>query len=413
MGCVEGPYRFFPKWFWVVYSLVPVLLALAVAVQRDALVPPRWPAVVAGLATLPWLLELFGIRPVRWSPAITQLLSAAVVLVAVLGLLLSPVEVDAAPFFLVYLAATASLLAPAWVSAVTTAASVVLLVTLDIAGQFNDVFVWVLGIIVAWAGGAAVARQERLIDELRAAQAQLAARAAADERQRIAREIHDVIAHSLAVTMLHLTGARMAMHRDPEDAEAALLRAEQLGRQSLAEIRRTVGLLGDEVTGVAAPPPCAADIVPLVREFAAAGLVVDLEVSGDADALTPGTGLGLYRIAQESLANVTEHAPGARASVQLSVGNGTAHLRVWNEVHAPPRPHADLDRHGICGMQERAALLGGSLQRGLAQKDGLSRWICRVTTCWHDSSAARRRSGTRAGGSASYLALRRGIRDRG
>ena len=247
---------------------------------------------------------------------------------------------------------------------VITAASVALLVTLDVAGQFNDVFVWVLGIIFAWAAGAALAKQERLIDELRAAQAQLAARAAADERQRIAREIHDVIAHSLAVTMLHLTGARMALHRDPQDAEAALLRAEQLGRQSLAEIRRTVGLLGHEGTGVAAPLPCAADIVPLVREFAAAGLVVDLEVSGDADALAPGTGLGLYRIAQESLANVTKHAPGARASVQLNVDDGTARLRVWNEVHAPMRHPADLDRHGIRGMQERATLLGGSLRAG-------------------------------------------------
>jgi signal transduction histidine kinase len=348
-----------------VHAIVPVLLALAIAIQRDALVPPRWPALVAGLAALPWVLELVGVRPPRrWSAATVRLLYSAVVLGAVLALILSPVRVDVAPFFLVYLAATASLMAPPWTSAVTTAASIALLVSLDLAGEFDDIFVWVLGIVAAWLGGAVGAKQQKLIDELRAAQAQLAARAAADERQRIAREIHDVIAHSLAVTMLHLTGARMALHRDPEDTEAALLRAEQLGRQSLADIRRTVGLLGREATGVAPALPDAADIVPLVREFASAGLDVDLELSGDANTLAPGTGLGLYRIAQESLANVGKHAPGAKASVQLSVGNGTARLRVWNEVQAPTRQPADLDGHGIRGMQERAALLGGTLHAG-------------------------------------------------
>ena len=103
-------------------------------------------------------------------------------------------------------------------------------------------------------------RADALIDHLKAAQAGLAERAAADERQRIAREIHDVVAHSLAVTMLHLTGARLALHRDPKEAEAALLEAERLGRESLAEIRRTVGLLAPEGTGTAAPMPTAADI---------------------------------------------------------------------------------------------------------------------------------------------------------
>jgi signal transduction histidine kinase len=233
----------------------------------------------------------------------------------------------------------------------------------------------VLGIIFAWAAGAALAKQERLIDELRAAQAQLAARAAADERQRIAREIHDVIAHSLAVTMLHLTGARMALHRDPQDAEAALLRAEQLGRQSLAEIRRTVGLLGHEATGVAAPLPCAADIVPLVREFAAAGLVVDLDVSGDAEALAPSTGLGLYRIAQESLANVTKHAQ-VRASVQLNVDDGTARLRVERSACADASS-CDLDRHGYAGCRS-ARRSWWLTPRGSCAEGWSSRRVCRV-----------------------------------
>src|SRR5207237_7269040 len=126
-------------------------------------------------------------------------------------------------------------------------------------------------------------------------------------RQRIAREIHDVVAHSLAVTMLHLTGARLALHRDPKEAEQALLEAERLGRESLAEIRRTVGLLAPEGTGTAAPMPTAVDIPQLVREFEAAGLDVDFELTCDAHALARATGLGLYRVAQESLSKAVWH----------------------------------------------------------------------------------------------------------
>ena len=358
----------FPQWFRVGHAVVPLLLAVAIAIQRDALVPPRLPALVALLATLPWLLELLrllGLRIPSRNRARAHLIDAAVVLGAVLILVVTPQPVDVAPFFLVYLAATASIDAPRWAAMTSTAASIALLVMLDLLGEFNDVFVWVLGILAAWGGGAIAARQHRLIEELHAANTQLAARAAADERRRIAREIHDVIAHSLAVTMLHLTGARMALRRDPDDAEAALLLAEQLGRRSMAEIRRTVGLLGDDPTGdrAVAPLPGAAEIEPLVREFAAAGLDVDLECTGDLAALEPGTGLGLYRIAQESLANVGKHAPEARARVQLCIGTERVRLRVWNEIR-DRLSDANPDGRGVEGMCERAIALGGSLTAG-------------------------------------------------
>jgi signal transduction histidine kinase len=360
-----GPYRHFPVWVRVVYTLVPFVLAFAIAVQRDALVPPGWPAVLAALAALPWVRAFLpDARRARYCSTAWQLGTAALVIGAVLLLVLSPEPVDIAPFFLVYLAASSSIEGPAWVSGVVVAASVAMLVLLDLTGQFNDVYVWVLGIVAAWAGGAASAKQQRLIDELRAAEAELATRAAAEERRRIAREIHDVVAHTLAVTMLQLTGARMVLRRDPDDAELALRRAEQLGRESLAEIRRTVGLL-DDGAGTAVPAlPAAADIPELVREFSDAGLHVELNASGDARSLNPNAGLALYRIVQESLANVSKHAVGAHACVDLRIDDDRVRLRIWNALTTAATPPADCNGHGIAGMAERAMLLGGTLRAG-------------------------------------------------
>ncbi len=192
----------------------------------------------------------------------------------------------------------------------------------------------------------------------------LAERAAADERQRIAREIHDVVAHSLAVTMLHLTGARLALQRDPKEAEEALLEAERLGRESLAEIRRTVGLLAPEGTGTAAPMPAAADIPQLVREFEAAGLDVDFELTGDPCTLPAATGLGLYRVAQESLSNVVRHAPNTRTTMSLCVADEMVSLRVRNRLASSTRAASADGGLGVRGMRERVTLLGGELRAG-------------------------------------------------
>jgi signal transduction histidine kinase len=222
----------------------------------------------------------------------------------------------------------------------------------------------VLGIVIGWAWGTAIREQFQLIGQLKEAQRDLAERAAAEERQRIAREIHDVIAHSLAVTMLHLTGARLALRRDPAEAEEALLEAERLGRESLAEIRRTVGLLAPEGTGTSTPMPTAGDIPLLVQEFEAAGLDVDFELAGDPGTLPAATGLGLYRIAQESLSNVVRHAPGTHTTMSLCFGDDVVSLHVRNRLSGSGgKPDADGGL-GVRGMQERVTLLGGELRAG-------------------------------------------------
>jgi signal transduction histidine kinase len=347
----------YPGWMMVANYVVPLSTALGVALQRDAIVPPQWPLALAILAASPWLLERCGIE-------LPMPLFSAIVIGAVIGLVWNPVNADIAPFFLIFLVLRMAVHGTrAEVIAVTLVSSAVA-IGLEVAGRYTGSFVWVLGFCLVGVAGFAFQVQFRLLEQERKAQADLAERAAADERQRIAREIHDVVAHSLAVTMLHLTGARLALQRDPKEAEEALLEAERLGRESLAEIRRTVGLLAPEGTGTAAPMPAAADIPQLVREFEAAGLDVDFELTGDPCTLPAATGLGLYRVAQESLSNVVRHAPDTHTTMSLCVADDTVSLRVRNRLTSSTRAASADGGLGVRGMRERVTLLGGELRAG-------------------------------------------------
>jgi len=211
--------------------------------------------------------------------------------------------------------------------------------------------------------------QERLVAELRAAQADLARQAQASERRRIAREIHDVAAHTLSVTMLQLTGVRLLLQRTGGDARAveALAEAERLGRQGLDDVRRTVGLLGDgPAEAASAPLPGGGDVERLVAEYHAVGLDVVLESRGDRTRLPAAAGLALYRIAQEALANVAKHAPGALVKIQLDIDR-RVRLRVHNTAGRPGAPIIRSEGGsglGLIGMRERAELLGGSVVAG-------------------------------------------------
>lgn len=351
------------EWYWPVGAAAFAgALAIGVTAQRGGLLSPNAGALWAAVAALPWLVDAFLFMLKR--TAVPVLLFTLVVVGATVGLEVDPVEVDIAPFFLVLLSGEMATRLVFRASVAVTLVSIGTMLGLDIWGSYDESFVWLLAIALSWAGGIGMQKQFLLLARARAEQTHLAERAAAEERQRIAREIHDVIAHSLAVTMLHLTGARLALRRDPNEAETALLEAERLGRESLAEIRRTVGLLAPEGTGTAAPMPTAADIPQLVREFEAAGLDVDFELTGDPRSLPPAAGLALYRVAQESLANVVRHAPGAPTSLSLLIDQDVVRLRVRNRLaQAVGAPSADGGQ-GVRGMQERVTLLGGELRAG-------------------------------------------------
>jgi signal transduction histidine kinase len=351
-------------WHWPVGAFaLAIANAVEVAGHRDALVPPRSPLGWVALAVLPWLADTL-LFPVHRHYIRFELFTAMVV-AASIALLLHPAETDFTPFFLVLLTGEmGARLAPAAGLAVM-GVSMAAVLGVEIWGPFDDSFIWLVGIALGWAGGFAVQSKLRLVTEMHAAQRSLAERAATEERQRIAREIHDVIAHTLSVTMLHLTGARLALERgDRDDAIAALRDAERMGRGSLADIRRTVGVLDSDGTGTAAPMPTATDLHDLVAGFRSAGLDVALQVAGDPAALPPAVGLGVYRLAQESLANVAKHAPGSRTEILLAVDDDRVVLVVRDHDGRAVGPPSENGGLGLRGMRERVAALGGMLEAG-------------------------------------------------
>ena len=219
---------------------------------------------------------------------------------------------------------------------------------------------WMAGTTFTALAALLVRHELDLVARLRAAQAGLADRARAEERNRIARELHDVIAHTLIVSQLHVTGARLAVETDPADAARALAEAERLGRESLAEVRRAVGLLREDADGGnVAPLPGAADLPVLVERFRSAGADVTLDTAGDAGALPAVTGLAMYRIVQESLTNAAKHAPGA--SVVVGVDVGPARVMVTVDSAGSPGHGSGL---GLLSMHERASALGGTCEAG-------------------------------------------------
>lgn len=228
---------------------------------------------------------------------------------------------------------------------------------------------YVVGAMILWQGRALAA--EREARERAWTQATMA------ERQRIAREIHDLVAHSLSVTMLHLTGARHALRdlasaTDPseagqtvEEVDSALADAESVGRQAMADIRATVSTLGDGPSPLT-PLPGADGIIALVEQFKAAGLEVSYDERGDLSRVPEPTGLGLFRIAQESLSNAVKHAPGAPVTMRLEAGEREIALSVRNGVPAGQRLGVGS---GLAGMHARAEQLGATLSAG-AGNDG-------------------------------------------
>jgi signal transduction histidine kinase len=230
-------------------------------------------------------------------------------------------------------------------------------------GTFAPYFLTMAGIVVtAWALGtqartrrayvdALVERGERI--ELEAAQ-QIEL-AALDERARIAREMHDVVAHGLSVMVVQADGARYAAARDPGAAERALETISATGRDALDDMRRLLGLLRSDHTGTA-PAPRLAEIADLLTDVTADLHGLDTEVP-------PGVALTAYRVVQESLTNVRKHAgPGARPHVAVRVEDAVR-ITVEDDGRGAAAPH-DGHGHGLRGMRERVGVHGGELEAG-------------------------------------------------
>jgi signal transduction histidine kinase len=247
-------------------------------------------------------------------------------------------------------------------------------------GIARDVVTWHVGFGLCVAAGYAVRLSYLANQEVVQAREARAQQEAADERRRVARDVHDVVAHSLAVTMLHVTAARMAVVRSaPADAEEALVEAERHGRASLNDIRRVVGLLrngdrdGGSGSALDAAQPGLADVDELVRGFQAAGLTVEatIDLAEPVGAAAAAAELAGYRVLQEALANAARHGEGS-AVVELTTTAGELRLTVANPVAAGRQPGRGS---GLLGMRERVVAAGGSVEAGM--RDG--RWVVRAT----------------------------------
>ncbi|XVQ88045.1 sensor histidine kinase [Microbispora siamensis] len=227
-------------------------------------------------------------------------------------------------------------------------------------------------IVAVWIAGIYANTRRRYVEGLveRAERAewerdQQARIAAAAERARIARELHDVVAHNVSVMVVQADGAGYALDSDPEQARRALQAISATGRQALAEMRRLVGVLRQDAGSPAeeyAPQPGVAQLGDLIRQVRDSGLPTEFTVSGTAQTLPEGEQLAVYRIVQEALTNALKHGgPGTRAWVEMTYGRGEIELRISDDGRGAAAPRL-VGGHGLIGMRERAAMYGGSVE---------------------------------------------------
>jgi len=221
----------------------------------------------------------------------------------------------------------------------------------------------VIPILAFWLAGVLVRARRRAaaLAGRNAALQRQAEQAAATERTRIARELHDIVAHHLSVIVLQAAGARAS----GKAAEATLEKIENSGRQALAETRRLLGVLRDtsQETGLA-PQPGIGELDALTASVRAAGLPVNLVIDGDHAAVPAAVDVSVYRIVQESLTNVLKHAGHARADVTIGCADEAVTIEITDDGTREPGNRVPAGGHGLAGMRERAAIFGGEFHAG-------------------------------------------------
>jgi signal transduction histidine kinase len=253
----------------------------------------------------------------------------------------------------------------------------------DLYDLFND---WVL-LAAAWILGQGVRQRRAHAAELEDRAARLerereerARQAAIQERLRIARELHDVVAHSLSVIGVQAGAARLVLDAEPTPtrARAAVASIEATANRAMAEMRRALGILRDtEQAGAAlAPLPGLGQLPSLLDQVRAAGLAVDLTVKGTPQPLATSIDLSLYRIAQEALTNALKHARATHAEVAVCYAAHDVTVEVTDDGRGPPPSSGRSQGAGTIGMQERVALFGGQLRVGPRPQGGYAVQVC-------------------------------------
>jgi signal transduction histidine kinase len=210
---------------------------------------------------------------------------------------------------------------------------------------------------------------EQLAAGLEADREVLAREAVAEKRARIAREMHDSVAHSVSVMVLQAGAAEQVLAVSPDRARESLQTIQDIGREAIVELRRMLGLLRDPVEDASlAPQPSVGRLDTLFGQVRAAGLPVELTIEGQPRRLPPGVDRSAYRIVQEGLTNALKHAGPAHASVTLRYGDRALELEVLDDGRGAT--DANGGGFGLIGMRERAALYGGTLDAGPTSDGG-------------------------------------------
>lgn len=225
-------------------------------------------------------------------------------------------------------------------------------------------------IAAALFGGIAVSNRRAYVASIEARAEDEASRRVGEERLRIARELHDVVAHTMATINVQATAAAQVLTERPETAAAALQAIRQASKEGLRELRAILNVLrqADDAESTT-PAPGLAQLDTLVASALQAGLPTELRVSGEAAALPMPTDLAAYRIIQESLTNVIRHAGPASATVSLTYSDAELLIEVADNGRGAPQ-NATRSGHGLIGMRERAAAAGGTMRAGSAPGGG-------------------------------------------
>lgn len=347
---------------WLVDLLPPAVLAVA-AVHELLYNREPWAF---------WLLSAALVLPLTWRRR-TPLVVFVVCLGAALGLwaFRVPTLADLAVLVALYTVAVCRPLTVSLASAATLEVGLVLAaMRFAPAGSVDDAVILLSGMgAAALFLGTTVRAHHRYLASvedrarrLEREQAQQAELAAAAERARIARELHDIVAHGLSVMIAMAEGAAASVRIDPPTAQDAMRQVAVLGRQSLAEMRNLLGVLRTDAGGERAPQPGLDRLSSLVEDVRRTGLQVELVEHGSRDLVGPTAQTTLFRIVQEALTNVVKHASSAtRTTVTLDYAPGLVRFAVADDGRGADGEGRDREGNGLIGIRERLATFGGTL----------------------------------------------------
>jgi signal transduction histidine kinase len=360
--------RLLVRYWFDVLVVVGIGLGVAIAVaDREKLDGPLWLDVVLMVAIVSPFL--FRRRYPFWA------LAAVAIAVSIAATLDTRLVPDNGVTFLaglavVFLAAQLRDRRQAVAGLLIVFGAEVVVERFDPNGTTGDIFFSNLLFAVVWLAGFLLGRKFEEADAVRERAERLererekeARVAVAEERARIARELHDVVGHSVSVMTVQASGVRRLLREDQEREREALLIVERTGREALAEMRRMVGVLRrPEEAPALAPQPSLEHLERLVEQARDSGLPVDLRVEGEAVELPAGVDLTAYRLVQEGLTNALKHAHATRAEVLVNYGEGQIEVMVSDDGRGVG--NGDGGGHGLVGMRERVSVYGGELDAG-------------------------------------------------